>query len=225
MFTSLALVYYLKNLTLNDAQTRLQTTLAGRLYQALSSFPLLARPSVFIGFITGLLGISGLPTVLLFISHSNSNVLKMYSSFNAANGAFLIGIGFLLTRYTHIKNIRPSVLNLGILCLLIATFGLISMVNFASEDMPLYVAFLCIGSTAVLLPLHQLTIEEFPADLAATIRSSMALFLTLVFGVSEMISAYLISAGFFNHVMIFKALMCVASGLLLGVKKWEKSLV
>ena len=207
MTSSLALIAYMRRLRLGAIVDRDEVGFGPRIANAISSFFLYTNKYAILGFIFGLVGISAVPTTFLYFSSKSESVLGTYSALNMFNGGCLLCLSVIASKAGY-RDYIFKVFGLGVIATFIVTFILL-----AFDSMSYGLCALSLGATSVLIAIHYLAIEKVAEGQAQAFRSSMALVLTIVFGVSEVVTSKLFDLNGMRVVLVAK-FFCVAISFL-----------
>ena len=135
-------------------------------------------------FILGLFSVSGLPSILLYISNAYPNPTAAFSLINIVLGTLLIVMTLLLNsvrRYEYLSGLAV------ILCLLAYILGAVDVRSI--WFLPLFL----LGSVVFLIDLHRRAMHEVSMQVAVKVRASMAVYLNLAFGVGDLMVSTLLA--------------------------------
>jgi hypothetical protein len=157
------------------------------------------------GFLLGLAALVGLPSIFLFFSiHSGS-----FSTFSKLN--LIFGIVMLVNSilFTKLKNSMGKIIIFSVLTF-ISFFCL-----FFKNEFNIYFlgAIFSLGSVIWLLFIHKLFISAVDVKHVGTTRTSMALYLNLIFGAGELATCWLLELGMLDTVIYIKTVFVVLSAI------------
>lgn len=166
-------------------------------------------------FLLSLIALSSLPTIFLYFSRLGvgSELTKYYSTMNLINGGFLLLTAYLM----NISKLNFDVKKLFFIGLLISILGcaFALIINLQGPQVFIVSTALSLGSTVAILAVHKLTMSNVIGEDHKPIRSSMALYLNAIFGLSELLCAVLADHGVFGAWMWIKIIAGIAGLLLL----------
>ncbi|NJM10175.1 MAG: hypothetical protein HC883_04720 [Bdellovibrionaceae bacterium] len=221
--TSVALIVWLRGLSEKESSVLPTESLLDRLTRALTGIFRTVDRNYSVAFLASLLALSGLPTMFMHFSAQRGQGAissSLYSAMNLINGLFLVWAAYQINTSSHPFFKAPSLFKSGMIgvliaCLLALTLPLHGWLLF------FVTALLSFGSTASLLSAHGITMSRAEGGYAMCLRSSMALYLNIIFGVAELICAKLADVGLFNLWLVIK-LVSGSLGLIL-IAEWHRS--
>lgn len=155
------------------------------------------KTPITIGFFGGLVALSGLPSILLYFAMKKSNLNSWFSIYNLSLGASLIIFSLLIQRIRSHEILFSKISALSVITIL--AYYLIF------RDEIFFPFTLIVTSAFFLLILHRQVIGSVPADVAASTRASMVVYLNIIFGLSELLFCWLIQNNQFPLVVGLKA--------------------
>lgn len=156
-------------------------------------------------FLASLLALTSLPTIFLYVSRENGaqDFSQFYSTMNLVNGAFVILAALKMSKSTARVFQPKSFYTLGVIAVSMASAFYLSG-TIKGYGVFMFTGLLSFGSTAMLLAIHRLVIAHAAPENVTRTRSSMALYLNIIFGSGELICALLGDAGLFNLWIVMK---------------------
>lgn len=142
--------------------------------------------------------------------------------FNLFNGFLILIMSFVLGKFEKIKSLKINIFVGGGIVIVISSALLIFYDYREGIAVILGICGLSLGSTSFLLSSHQLSLANVDAQHASAVRSSMALYLTLIFGLSEIVSAYLLTYNYWFGLILFRTIMIICSIILFSLDYWRK---
>ena len=150
-----------------------------------------------LGLLFALVGVSGLPSLFLGVSSKLGQSREIYTMLNGLNGLFFTVVGLWQAKVNLQSKTRWRMLLIGgLLCSF--AFGVSAIATDTNLIIGGLVA-MSAGAVLYLVTVHHHVLGQIPKEKSGVFRAALAIYLSIIFGFSELINSFL----FENHLEVF----------------------